>query len=176
MGRISSWARWNGEFILGRNVGSNLRITLSVWKIHKSALIERAANSEIRLAEVMSRRNATLYDRKQSATSLRGSKGPCVKASRTRGKSQEGYRWTGAGRRLEAPLRNKWIRGRPEREPLEPQHRMVERAATCLRKVFGAKPASNPSWRNSSTCKVVAVVETMDLWAHQDEKDLQVES
>lgn len=74
------------------------------------------------------------------------------------------------------PRRNCLIRVWLEREPLALQQKMEERAATCLRRVLDAKPASRPSWRNSSTCSVEANVETMDRLSHQTANDFQVES
>lgn len=56
--------------------------------MQRSFLIERAANSEIRWAEVMATRNATLYERNQRLTFLRCSKGPRVRVINTFVRSQ----------------------------------------------------------------------------------------
>lgn len=107
--------------------------------------MERAANSNIWQANVLVTRKATLYDRNCKLTCRRGSKGPQVRALRTRDRSQVGYRCRAGEPRLVTPRRNCLIRKSLEKEPVEPQDRIEERAATCLLRVLGAKPALRPS-------------------------------
>lgn len=60
---------------LGNESRVRCRTTLSAWKTQRSLLTERAANSDMRMAEVTTTRKATLYDKKAKGDLPQGFKG-----------------------------------------------------------------------------------------------------
>lgn len=120
-------------------------MTLSLWNIQRSGRMDRAANSDMRHAEVITRRKDTMNDRKCKETCWRGSNGDAIKAVRTLFRFQVGKRWTTSGLRLIAPRRKVLINGWWEMGSGEPKDKTEERAASCQHRVLGANPASRPS-------------------------------
>lgn len=81
------WLRWNGEAILGRNLGCKCRETLSLWKTVKDW---SATSSLTHHAEVTATKKITFMERWAREQVASGLKDGLVRAERMRFRSQEG--------------------------------------------------------------------------------------